>query len=201
MTILKNLLFLIIGLVLICLAIGFVNPSVQYGHEITVNKSVEEAWAVSQDESKYGEWLEGFKSMELISGEKFKEGSKYKIIVDPGEGQPEFEMTETLVSIKEFDHVEMSFDSEMMDFHQIMTFAENDGKTTVKTDSKVIGKSIVTRSMFALMEMFGDAFQTQEAKNIEALKKVIEENTTDYYPEPEVMEEEVEATESDKDSK
>jgi hypothetical protein len=38
--------------------------------------------------------------------------------------------------------------------------------------------------MFALMEIFGGAFQAQEVKNIEALKRVIEENTTDYYPAP-----------------
>ncbi len=184
MKILKYLFFLIIGLLLIFLAIGFTNPSVQYGHEVTANKSVEEAWAVTQDESKYAQWLEGFKSMELISGEKYKAGSKYKVIVNPGEGQPEFEMTETLISVKEFEHIEMDFDSEMMDFHQIMSFSENNGKTTVKTDSKVMGKSLPMRAMFAIMEMFGNAFQTQEAKNIEALKKVIEENTTDYYSEP-----------------
>ena len=37
------------------------------------------------------------------------------------------------------------------------------------------------RSMFALMEMLSGSFITQEAKNIEALKKVVEENVTDYY--------------------
>lgn len=190
MKILKYLLFLIIGLLLIFLAIGLMNPSVQYGHTITANKSVEEAWGVAQDESKYGQWLEGFKSMELISGEKYKVGSKYKIVVDPGEGQPEFEMIETLVAVKEFDHIEMNFDSEMMDFHQIMSFSEDNGKTIVKTDSKVMGKSLPMRAMFALMEMFGSAFQKQEAHNMEALKKLIEGNTTDYYPEPVEVEKE-----------
>ena len=40
------------------------------------------------------------------------------------------------------------------------------------------------RSMFAIMETFGGSFTAQEKKNIEALKKVINENTTDYYPYP-----------------
>jgi len=87
-----------------------------YGSEVSVNKSIQEAWRISQDESKYPLWLDGFKSMELLSGERYKEGSTYKIIINPGDGQPDFEMIETLVSIKENESVEMHFDSEMIDF-------------------------------------------------------------------------------------
>lgn len=180
MKILKYILFIIVALVLIFFAIGFIKPSVEYGHEIIVNKPLEEAWNVSQDDSKFGQWLEGFKSIELISGEYDAVGSKYKVIVNPGEGQPDFVMTETLVSKKELDHVEMHFDSEMMDFEQKILFSEVDGKVKIKTESTVSGKGMMLRSIFALMETFGNAFQKQEAKNIEALKVVIEENKTDY---------------------
>ena len=190
MKILKYILFVIVGLAIIFFAIGFIKPSVNYGHEITVNKSLKEAWAVSQDESKYGQWLDGFKSIELISGEAGAIGSKYKVVVNPEEGQPDFEMIETVVSKKEFDHVELHFDSDMMDFDQTITYSETDGKASIKTESKVSGKGIVMRSMFALMELFSGAFQAQEEKNIEALKKLIEENDTDYYPVPNVTENE-----------
>ena len=191
MKILKYLLFVVVGLVIIFFAIGLLKPSINYGHEITVNKSVKEAWAVHQDESKFGQWLKGFKSIDLIEGEAGKVGSKYKVVVNPGEGQPDFEMIETVVAMEEFDHVALSFDSEMMRFDQTTSFSETDGKTTIKTDSKVSGKNMMLRSLFALMEIFGGAFQAQEEKNIEALKKVIEENTTDYYPAPVMTEEEV----------
>lgn len=191
MKILKYLLYLIVGLVIIFFAIGLIKPTVNYGHEITVNKSLKEAWAVSQDESKYGQWLDGFKSIELVSGEAGAVGSKYKVVVNPSEGQPDFEMIETVVSKKEFDHVTLHFDSEMMDFDQTILYAETDGKTSIKTESAVSGKGIVMRSLFAIMEMFTGSFTAQETKNIEALKKVIEENTTDYYPAPTVAEEEV----------
>lgn len=184
MKILKNIFFVIIALVVIFFAIGFIKSEVNYGSEVTVNKPVQEAWAVSQDETKYTEWLDGFKSMELISGEKFKEGSKYKIIVSPGEGQEEFEMIETIVSVKENDHITMIFDSEFMDFEQTMSFKDNGGSTTITTDSKVIAKGIMTRALFATMEMLGGSFSAQETKNMEALKKLIEENTTDYFSTP-----------------
>lgn len=179
MKILKYILFVILALVIIFFIIGFAKPAVNYGHEIKVNKPIKEAWAVTQDESKYTQWLEGFKSIELISGEKNKVGSKYKVIVKP-EGQPPFEMIETLVSLEELDHVTLYFDSEFMDFEQTISFKEANGLTTVKTDSKVIGKNIISRSMFAIMEMFTSSFTKQETKNIDALKKVIEESTTVY---------------------
>jgi len=184
MKVLKYILFVIIALLLIFLALGLLKPEVNYGHEIKVNKPLEEAWYVTQDVSKYAQWLEGFKSMELISGEEAKVGSKYKVIVQPGEGQPDFEMIETVVSIKEFDHVELHFDSEPMNFEQTIFFNEAGGITTVKSDSKVVGKNIISRSMFAAMEMFTGAFTTQEAKNFDNLKKVIEANTTDYESNP-----------------
>lgn len=194
MKILKYLLYFVVGLVLLFVLVGFIKPSVSYGHEITVDKPVQEAWAVHKDEAKFDQWLAGFKSIELISGEAGEVGSKYKVIVDPGEGEPDFEMIETVVSLEEFDHVTLHFDSEMMVFEQTTSFSETDGKTTIKNDSKVMGKGVMMRSMFALMEMFGNAFQTQEVKNIEALKKVIEENTTDYYPAPVIMEEVTDTT-------
>jgi hypothetical protein len=191
MKILKYILFVIIGLVVIFFAIGLMTPSVSYGHTITVNKSVEEAWAVSKDTTKFDQWLDGFKSMTLISGEADEVGSTYKIIVNPGEGQADFEMIETIVSKKEFEHINLHFDSEMMDFDQLLTFKGSGGQTTITTESTVSGKGVVLRSMFALMEKLGGAFQSQEEKNQEALKRVIEENTTDYYPSPEMTEEEV----------
>jgi carbon monoxide dehydrogenase subunit G len=180
MKIFKYLLFLVLGLILIFVAVGLFTPVVDYGHEIKVKKPIAEAWAVTQDESKYAQWLEGFKSIELLSGEKGTVGSTYKVIVNPGEGQDDFEMTETVVSLKEHDHVEMKFDSEMMDFEQRMSFAVEGGGTRIWTESKVLGKNVMMRAMFALMEGLGGAFETQEAKNMEALKVLIDENQTVY---------------------
>lgn len=191
MKLLKSILLIVVGLVVVFLLMGLIKSSVSYGHEISVSKSVEEAWAVTQDESKYAQWLKGFKSIELLSGEDGEVGSTYKVIVNPGEGQEDFEMIETVAALEEFDHVELHFDSEMMNFEQVISFTETDEGATVKTDSKVMGKGIMMKAMFAWMEMLGSSFTAQETENLEALKTLIEENTTDYYPAPVVEEEEV----------
>lgn len=177
---LKYTLYSILTLIVVFFAIGFLSPSVYYGHEIIVNKSIQEAWNVQQDEHKYDQWLEGFKSIDLMSGEHGEVGSQYKVVVKPDKKQPDFVMLETVVSKKDFDHISLNFDSDMMLFEQTTSFSEKEGKTSVRTTSKVSGKGMVMRSMFAVMELVGGSFQAQEVKNIEALKKVIEENQTDY---------------------
>lgn len=184
MKFLKIALIVLGAIIVLYLAMGLFKSSVEYGSEIVTNKSVEEAWAVSQDESKYDQWLDGFKSMELIEGEHAQPGSKYRIIVNPGEGQEDFEMIETLISIKEYEHVEMHFDSDMMDFEQTIRFAETEEGSRITTESKVLGKGVMMRAMFGWMEMLFGSFTAQETKNQEALRELINANTTDYFPAP-----------------
>lgn len=181
MKILKGIILTILTLLIIFLAIGLVKPEVHYGAEITVNKPIKEAWAVTEDETKYAQWLDGFKSEELISGQKGAVGSQYKIIVNPGDRQEDFEMIETLTDKKDYDYISMDFESEMMDFGQTMHFEEADGQTKIRTSSTVRGSNILMRSMFALMEMTTGSFQSQEEYNMNNLKKVIEENSKNYY--------------------
>lgn len=180
MKILKYLLFILLALAFLFFLLGVIKPKVEYGHSVTVDKPVAEAWAVQQDASKLGLWLDGFKSIELIEGEQGTIGSRYRVVVNPGQGQPDFEMIETVNSFKVNDHIDLAFDSDMMVFNQRTSFSESNGQTTITTKSEVNGKGMMMRSMFALMSIMGNSFQVQEEKNIEALKKVIEENTTDY---------------------
>lgn len=180
MKFLKYLLFFLLLLILLFVLLGLLKSSVNYGAEITVDKSIKEAWAVQQDTTKFHLWLEGFKSIEHISGNSYEVGSKYKVVVNPGDGQPDFEMIETIVSLKPEDHIRLKFDSEMMDFDQAVFFKEDSGKTKVWTESIVEGKGLMMKSMFAAMDLFGKSFHKQEQKNMNALKKLINQNTTQY---------------------
>lgn len=180
MKILKYFGYYTLFMAFIYFGIGVFVPSVHYGHKIIVDKPIKEAWAIAQDDSKYPQWISGFKSITHISGELGQMRSKYKTVVNLSFNQEDLEMIKTIVSIEEFDHVSLSFDSEIMTFEQIMRFSETNSKTTIQTESKVIGKSVITHPMFAIMELLGGAFTEQETINIEALKKVIEENNTNY---------------------
>lgn len=176
MKILKYILFFFLGLFLILTLIGVFNSNIQYGHTIRVNKSIEESWQIFNDHSKYDQWLTGFKSIELQSGAPMTVGSTYRVVVKPEEDAPDFVMLETITSIKEHDHVSLNFDSDAMIFDQTTSFKEENGQTVISTDSKVKAKGFGGRIMFGVMDALMNAFQVQEEKNIEALKKVIEEN-------------------------
>lgn len=184
MKILKTIATILLVLIILFFLVGLFKSEVNYGHTIEVNKPLKEAWAVSQDDSKFDQWLKGFKSIELLSGQKNVAGSTYKVIVNPGNGQPDFEMIETLESIKEFEKVRLLFDSDVMDFDQTILFSETNSGSKIQTVSIVKGKNPITKSVFALMEMFTNTFQKQETENIENLKTLIENNTTNYYAVP-----------------
>jgi len=190
MKILKIILLLLLLLIGLFFLMGLISPTVNYGHTITVDKSVEEAWAVSQDQSKYAKWLKGYKSMELLTGELAQPGSTYKVVVDPGSGEQDFVMIETLHSIVENEKVHMTFDSDFMDFDQKIHFTEKEGKTTISSDSQATGKGLVMRSMFSVMDLLTGSFQKQEEENFDNLRDLINNNTTNYQAvSEEIMEE------------
>jgi len=181
MKILKILGLTLGSFLLFVLLLGFLKPEIHYGHTITVDKSIQEAWAVAQDPDKHAQWLDGYVSEELISGVRNEVGSKYKVIVKPSPEEDEFEMIETIVSKNEFEHIALHFESDFGNFEQKMSFQEQDSKTTIRTESIVKSESYFMKTMFAVMEVFASSFQKQEEKNMDKLKQVIEENATDYF--------------------
>lgn len=173
MKIIKYILLLFILFLFFFVVLGLLKPEVKYGHEITVNKPIQESWDTFQDPSKMDQWLKGFKSIDLIEGTQDEIGSKYKVVVKPSEGEPDFEMIETLVDKKDLEFVELNFDSDMMVFDQTTSFKQKGNQTTIKTESSVKGKGLMMRSMFAAMDMFTGSFQSQEEENLNNLKDLI----------------------------
>src|SRR5882724_612658 len=69
------------GIVLMFLSLGLLFPSYEYQSSIVVNASPEKCWVVYHDTKKMNEWLEGFESLTLKSGEPLAAGSTYEIVV------------------------------------------------------------------------------------------------------------------------
>ncbi len=162
------------------IARGFLTPSISYTSEFSVDKSVEEAWAVMNDESKISQWLKGITNIEHVSGEKNTVGAvtKYTFSED---GQ-ESTILETIKSIRPNEQITMGFVMEgVMEMDYQVDFAEKDGKTQVKSSTVNRGSGIIMRSMVSFMK---GSMQVQEDENMQNLKKLIEENTTNYFPEP-----------------
>ena len=179
---LKYLLGIIALLVVLFIAKGFITPTLSYSSEIIVDKSIKEAWAVMNDESKISQWLKGITNVEHVSGEKGAVGAvtKYTFMED-GEESIIFE---TIKSISPYENVAMDFTMEgVMDMDYKIDFLEKNGKTQIKSSTITKGDGMFMRSMMSFMK---NSMQAQEDENMNNLKKLIEENTTDYFPVPAV---------------
>ncbi|GAA4272507.1 SRPBCC family protein [Aquimarina gracilis] len=178
----KYLLGFIVLLILIFFGSGLLTPSVYYESEIIVNKSAKESWAVMSDESKLPQWIKGFKKTELISGTKNSVGAVSKIYIDDN-GQ-EMTMQETIKEIKPNALMSMKFTMDFMDMDYEMHMKENNGKTTINSKSTTVGNGLFAKSIVSFMR---GSMKSQEDENLQSLKKVIEENTTDYFQNPKTV--------------
>lgn len=180
---LKYLLYAVLALVVIFFGKGLLTPSVSYECVTTVNKPANEAWAVMSDESKLAQWIEGYKRGELVSGEKNTVGAVSNIYVE--ENGEEMVMQETITALAPNQRMAMTFTMDFMNMDYEISFEEKEGKTMIRSKSMVEGNGLVNQSF---VSFFRSAMVEQEEKNLSSLKKLIEENTTNYFPEPEIEE-------------
>ena len=182
MKILKYLIIFLLLLVVGFFALGFFTPSIEYDSVITVDKPIEEAWAVMADESRVSEWIKDVKHMEPVSGTPNTVGAVSNIYVDnAGE---EMMMKETITKYDAPNVIAMTFTMDFMDMDYEMTLKEKDGKVEIKSTSRTTGNGMFSKSIVAMMP---SAMKAQEDINMNNLKKVIDENTKNYFPEATIV--------------
>jgi len=172
---LKYILGILALLVIGFFLLGVIKSEVSYECEIMVDKPLAESWAVSQDEEKMSDWLEGFQRMEHVSGSPYTVGavSDVYFITD---GQ-EMTIRETITGIGPGESVAMTFTSDFMDMDYILKMESVDGKTKVSSSTTTVGNGMVSKSIMALM---GSSIKAQEDTNLANLKKTIEKNSKNY---------------------
>ena len=139
------------------------------------------------DESKISQWLKGITKVEHVNGEKGKVGgvTKYTFV----ENGQESIVVETIKDIKDDEYIAMDFTMEgAMTMDYKVNYSDEGGKTKIKSFTTVEGDGMFMRSLMSFMT---GTMKAQEDVNLGNLKKLINENTTDYFPEP-VVEEVVE---------
>ena len=175
MKFLKYLLGIIAVLVIIFFLLGMIKSEISYTNEIEVNKPLSEAWAVSQDESKMKDWLEGLQKVEHVSGIPGTVGSVSDIYFI-NEGQ-EMVIRETITEIVPNESVSMTFTSEFMDMDYKLSMSSKGNKTKINSITTCKGNGMLSKSLIAMM---GGTMESQEQTNLESLKKTIENNSVSY---------------------
>ena len=177
---LKYIVGLIAILFLLFIAKGFLTPSISYSSEIIVNKSVKEAWAVMNDESKLTQWLQGITKIEHIDGVKGTVGAVTKYTFS--ENGQESVVFETIKSINPEQQIKMDFVmKDVMEMDYTVDFVEKNGKTHINSSTTTKGSGMIMRSIVSFLT---GSMQIQEDENMANLKKLIDENKTNYFPSP-----------------
>ena len=179
MKLLKIIFGIILLLTVLFLLAGVFTPNISYTSEVTVDKPLKEAWAVMQDESKLSQWITGYIKSELIEGTAGQVGSVSNIYV--ADKDKEMVMKETVTKLEPEQAIGMLFQMDFMDMDYEMNLEPQGDKTIIKSSSTTTGNHILAKSMIAVMK---GGFITQEDTNMNKLKKVIEDNTTDYFLAP-----------------
>ena len=176
----KALKYISIGVVIIllaCLSIGLLHPSIEYTNSVEIDATVEEVFDVFTDENLASEWLIGYKGYEILEGAPNVPGSEFLMkfehaTIDENNDTTvmAFEFTETLTVFKE--NVEFSFDmiTDMFTGSVKVEFAGSNPCTVTATTSNT-GNNIFYKSLFHLSESM---FVEQSQLNYDLLKDLIE---------------------------
>lgn len=168
MKIVKIILATLAGIILLFLSIGLLFPSYEYQSSIVVNASPEKCWTVYHDTKKMSEWLEGFESLTLKSGEQLTLGSTYEIVItDDGHRMV---MNEKIIEVNAPTKVTYELNNDALKSEFSFSF-EGINSTTVTTKYKITGNNVLWRSILLLSKSY---MSTEAKKQLEGLKNVIE---------------------------
>jgi len=155
--------------------LGFIKSEISYACEIIIDKPIVECWAVSQDEEKMKDWLEGFQKIEQVSGTPRAVGAISDVYFNT-DGQ-DMTIRETITGIVPGESITMIFETDFMNMDYKLSMQSIAGKTKISSKTTAVGNGMVSKSIIALM---AGSFTTQEKKNLNSLKQTIENNTKNY---------------------
>ncbi|MEO6656621.1 MAG: hypothetical protein ABIO36_11115, partial [Pyrinomonadaceae bacterium] len=146
--------------------IGFFVPSEDYTTTVEINSPRDITWKTMRERK---DWIDGFKSLEQISGKPDEVGSHSQLLVV--RDGVEYKFDSELIDIKPPEIVETKLDNELLVHEARVQLSEVDGKTKVVSTEKITGKNPFLRSLFAFVK---SRFTAVSAKNFEGLKRVVE---------------------------
>ena len=114
------------------------------------------------------EWLEGFESLTLKSGEQLAKGSTYEIIItDDGHRMV---MNEKIIEVNAPSKVSYELNNDVLKSEFSFSF-EGTTSSTITSRYKITGNNILWKSILFLSKSY---MTTEAQKQLEGLKKVIE---------------------------
>ncbi|NNE66745.1 MAG: SRPBCC family protein [Pyrinomonadaceae bacterium] len=167
--ILGILFLLILAAVVVFFAPGVLSGDLENETRVVVNRPKDHVWKKFEDESKMGEWLEGFKGMELIEGEPKTVGSKFRVTFESG-GE-EIVMTETMTAYDDGEHFAFDLENDAMFSSIDFRLVDKGLSTEVVQKEKYRGQNVFWHSLFYWLK---SSFVENSRKNLNSFKKYAE---------------------------
>ncbi len=169
MRILKALVIILLALILIFLSIGLFLPSFDYAVSIEVKASPEKCWLTFHDTTRMSQWLPGFESLVLKSGEPLKAGSQYEIIViDHNE---KIVMSEIITKVNAPTSISYELNNDVLKSEYTFSFTGDSITTTIDSHYKVTGNNVMWKSILFLSKSY---LESNGQEQLAGLKKVVE---------------------------
>jgi len=169
----KKIIFILLGIIAAAIigfiVIGFVKPTYEGTVTVTVNAPVSKTFAVFNDTTNMSKWMNTFKSIKNISGEKNEVGSKWELRYD--ENGRELVINETVTAFEQDKLFAFDMEDEFAKFHVEIRFEEVNGQTIIWQTSTGAGKGMAAKSMIAIMS---GGIQKQQQEMYEKLKTLVE---------------------------
>lgn len=166
---LLGLILLVFFAALVFFAPGIFSGDLENETRVTVDKPRDHVWKKFDDESKMGEWLKGFKSIESIEGDPKTVGSKFKLTFE-NDGQ-EFVMMETMTAYDEGEHFAFNLENEAMYSEVDIRLIDKGLVTEVVQKEKFHGQNVFWHSLFFWLK---STFTENSRENMESFKKYAE---------------------------
>jgi len=166
----KKVILYILGIIVLLVVgffcIGIFVPAVEYTTTVEINKPRDFTWNVIRQRK---DWIYGFKSFEQVSGQPNEVGSRAKITVVRDGREMSFDSE--LLDIKPPEMSVTELTNDMLTHDATVHLTENNGKTTIVSNEKIVGKNAFFRSLFVLMK---SSITSVSQKNFEGLKQAVE---------------------------
>jgi uncharacterized membrane protein len=169
----KKILFILLGiittLIIGFIAIGFIKPVCKTQTSVTVNAPASKTFAIFNDTANMRVWMDNYKSIKHISGEKNEVGSKWELRFD--ENGRDMVIMETITAFEQDKLFAFEFEDEFAKFNVEIHFDEANGQTVISQTSTGEGKGMAARSMIAIMS---GAIEKQQTGMYNKLKALVE---------------------------
>lgn len=143
-------------------------PSYQYEATIQVNASPEKCWRVFHNTKLMSQWLRGFESLTLKSGDSLAVGSLYEIVVTDEDHR--MVMSEKIIEVNAPTKVLYELNNDVLKSEFAFSF-EGTTSTTITSKYKITGNNMLWKSILLISKSY---MTNASADQLQLLKAVIE---------------------------